>query len=89
MRQTLVNAARRFFGVDASGFFIDANANTAGINDAFAFIGSDPFTAAGQLRAFQSGAQWIVEGDINGDGVADLMIAVDGAATIGAGDFVP
>jgi Ca2+-binding RTX toxin-like protein len=69
--------------------FIDANTTTPGINDAFTFIGSDAFSAAGQLRAFQSGGQWIVEGDVNGDGVTDLVITVTGAATIAAGDFVP
>jgi hypothetical protein len=31
---------------------------------------------AGELRAFQSGSNWFVEGDTNGDGVADLVILV-------------
>ncbi|HEY0085813.1 MAG TPA: M10 family metallopeptidase C-terminal domain-containing protein, partial [Allosphingosinicella sp.] len=68
---------------------IDANANTAG-NDAFAFIGSGAFTnAAGQVRAYQSGAEWIVEADVNGDGTADLVIGLTTAnATILAGDFL-
>ena len=60
--------------IDLSG--IDAN-STAGANDAFTFVGSAAFTSvAGQLRAHQSGATWIVEGDTNGDGTADLTIEV-------------
>ncbi|MDB5669875.1 MAG: hypothetical protein JWO25_834, partial [Alphaproteobacteria bacterium] len=70
--------------------FIDANTATPDINDAFAFIGAAAFShVAGELRAFQSAGQWIVEGDVNGDGIADLVIAVNGAPTITAGDFVP
>ena len=70
--------------------FIDANAGTPGVNDAFSFIGANAFShSAGELRAFQSGGVWTIEGDTNGDGVADLVIIVNGATTIGAGDFVP
>jgi serralysin len=69
---------------------IDADATSPGVNDAFAFIGSGLFgNHAGELRAFQSAGVWTIEGDVNGDGVADLVITVTGAATIGAGDFVP
>ncbi|HYG47044.1 MAG TPA: M10 family metallopeptidase C-terminal domain-containing protein, partial [Allosphingosinicella sp.] len=69
---------------------IDSNRSLGG-DQAFAWIGSSPFTSQpGQLRAFQSGAQWIVEGDINGDGFADLIIALtlQGPTPLGAGDFV-
>ncbi len=55
---------------------IDANSGAVG-NQAFSWIGSNAFTnVAGQLRAFQSGGQWIVEGDTDGDGNADLVISV-------------
>jgi Ca2+-binding RTX toxin-like protein len=68
---------------------IDASTTVAG-NNAFAFIGSAAFSAAGQLRATDTGGgNWLVEGDVDGDGVADLAILVhvtDGHA-IGAGDF--
>jgi VCBS repeat-containing protein len=69
---------------------IDADALAAG-DQAFTWIGSDAFgKAAGELRAFQSGGQWIVEGDVDGDGSADLVIALtlQGSAPLGAGDFV-
>ena len=57
---------------------IDANTALAG-NQAFTFIGAAAFTkAAGQLRVITEGSgfnviHW-VEGDTNGDGVADLVI---------------
>jgi FG-GAP-like repeat/RTX calcium-binding nonapeptide repeat (4 copies)/FG-GAP repeat len=73
---------------------IDANSFAAG-NQAFTWIGSSAFGAtgaasAGQLRAYQSGGTWFVEGDVNGDGAADLVIALtlQGPTPLGAGDFI-
>jgi Ca2+-binding RTX toxin-like protein len=69
---------------------IDANAAAAG-DQAFSWIGSGAFSGtAGQLRAFQQGGTWLVEGDTNGDSVADLVIALtlQGPASLGAGDFL-
>ncbi|HEY0130574.1 MAG TPA: M10 family metallopeptidase C-terminal domain-containing protein, partial [Allosphingosinicella sp.] len=69
---------------------IDANALVAG-NQAFSWIGSSAFTgSAGQLRAYEQGGSWFVEGDVNGDGSADLVIALtlQGATPLGAGDFL-
>ena len=58
-------------------------------NDAFAFIGATAFSnAAGQLRAFeQSAGNWIVEADVNGDGAADMVIAVSSTVPIGVDAF--
>ena len=69
---------------------IDANSVAAG-DQAFAWIGSNAFSdSAGQLRAFQSGGLWIVEGDVDGDSVADLVIALtlQGPTPLSAGDFL-
>ncbi len=67
---------------------IDADTGTGG-NQAFAFIGSGAFTnVAGQLRyAKQSGTTY-VEGDTDGDGAADFVIALTGTLNLVASDFV-
>ena len=57
-------------------------------NDAFTWIGAAAFSnAAGQLRAVAVGGQFRIEGDTDGNGVADLVIIASGP-TILAGDFV-
>jgi Ca2+-binding RTX toxin-like protein len=69
---------------------IDARTNLAG-DQAFTWIGAAAFSGtAGQLRAFQQGGSWILEGDTNGDSVADLVVALtlQGPTPLGAGDFV-
>jgi hypothetical protein len=75
--------------IDLSG--IDANAGTDG-NDAFTFIGSAAFSGAGQLRATFDSANgfWLVEGDTNGDNVADfqLQVVTVGNTPIIAADFL-
>jgi len=59
---------------------IDADTTQAG-NQAFSFIGAAAFTKAGQLHAIVEGSGFTkvtwVEGDTNGDGVADLVIKLD------------
>jgi Ca2+-binding RTX toxin-like protein len=70
---------------------IDADGNAANGNGQFAFIGAGAFTkAAGQLRAVQAEGNWLIEGDTNGDGAADLSILVTAAPghLIGAADFI-
>ncbi|HEY5724035.1 MAG TPA: CARDB domain-containing protein [Allosphingosinicella sp.] len=70
---------------------IDANSGTGANNDAFAFIGASAFhNVAGELRASLSGGVWTIEADVNGDGMADLVIGLTtvGGYVIGASDFV-
>jgi Ca2+-binding RTX toxin-like protein len=70
---------------------IDADVATAG-DQAFAFIGGEAFGGvAGQLRAEQRGAsEWLIHGDVNGDGTADfeLLVTAVNSGSFGAGDFV-
>jgi Ca2+-binding RTX toxin-like protein len=55
---------------------IDASTSASG-NNAFAFVGAAAFSGtAGELRATGSGSSWTVEADVDGDGTADLTIAV-------------
>ena len=65
-----------------------ANVNLAG-NQAFSFIGSAIFShTAGELRAYQAAGQTWIQGDIDGDGVADFLIRIDGLHTLTASDFI-
>ncbi|HYD23278.1 MAG TPA: calcium-binding protein [Croceibacterium sp.] len=68
---------------------IDANA-VAGANEAFAFIGSGAFSnVPRQLRAVDTGGGvWRVEGDVNGDNSADLVILVTSDHPLTGADFV-
>jgi Ca2+-binding RTX toxin-like protein len=69
---------------------IDADTLTAG-NQAFSWIGSGAFTgSAGQLRAYEQSGIWFVEGDVDGDGVADLVVALtlQGPVPLSSGDFL-
>ncbi|MGF6227138.1 Ca2+-binding RTX toxin-like protein [Inquilinus ginsengisoli] len=68
---------------------IDADAGVAG-NQAFTFIGSALYSGvAGQLRAaVTSPGVTTIGGDINGDGVSDFHIQLNGAFALQAADFV-
>jgi Ca2+-binding RTX toxin-like protein len=67
---------------------IDAITSTT-TDDHFTFIGTHPFDhVAGELRYVVSGSDSIVQGDVNGDGVADFTIRVSGVTTLYAHDFV-
>ncbi|MEM7060372.1 MAG: calcium-binding protein [Pseudomonadota bacterium] len=55
---------------------LDADTGVGG-NQTFSFIGDAAFSAAGQLRAVNTaGNDWLVEGDVDGDGAADIVINV-------------
>jgi hypothetical protein len=58
-------------------------------NDAFTLIGAAAFThTAGELRAYASGANTLVTGDVDGDGAGDFQILLYGSHSLGASDFV-
>lgn len=85
-RDTITGFARGFDKIDLSR--IDASAVADGDN-AFGFIGPAAFSGvAGQLRAYQNGTGWMVEGDVDGDGVADLLIMVETATPLTGTDFI-
>jgi Ca2+-binding RTX toxin-like protein len=67
---------------------IDAITSTSG-NDAFTFINASAFShVAGQLHYVVSGANILLEGDVNGDGVADFQLQINAITSITAGDIV-
>jgi len=69
---------------------IDANSSLGG-DQAFNFIGQNAFSnTAGELRIAQSGSDWLVMGDTNGDGTADFQVQVSvfNGHIMGASDFV-
>jgi Ca2+-binding RTX toxin-like protein len=79
-------------GSDKLNFLlIDADA-VAADDQAFNFIGNAAFTnsGVGQIRYTNSGADLLVQADVNGDGVADMEIILQGlnGGTLTAGDFI-
>ncbi|MFN0192767.1 MAG: hypothetical protein ACKVP5_12480 [Aestuariivirga sp.] len=68
---------------------IDAQDGTAG-NQAFTFIAGADFTAEGQVRAFQSGSDTIVEINTIGTAGADMTIQLSNftATNLTAADFI-
>ncbi|MBX7457183.1 hypothetical protein K3152_02890 [Qipengyuania sp. 1NDH17] len=61
-----------------------------GADDAFTFIANEAFSGvAGQLRFYVDGQnQTVIEGDVDGDGLADFSISLGGVLDLTAGDFV-
>jgi Ca2+-binding RTX toxin-like protein len=67
---------------------IDARTTLTG-NQAFKWIATQAFHhKAGELHFVRSGANILVEGDVNGDAVADFQIQVNGISALAAADFV-
>ncbi|GEO16236.1 calcium-binding protein [Microvirga aerophila] len=66
---------------------IDADATRSG-NQAFSFVGAKEFSGkAGELRYEKvSGYTW-VEGDVDGDGIADFSLALKGSLNVAKGYF--
>ncbi|MFL6857528.1 MAG: calcium-binding protein [Allosphingosinicella sp.] len=73
--------------IDLTG--VDANIWMAG-DQAFAFIGADDFSGtAGELRyAFDESGNAILQADVNGDGVSDFDITLQGVLTPTSSDFM-
>ncbi len=66
---------------------IDADRDASG-DQGFAFIGTDAFSGAGQLRLETDGTDTIVQADRNGDGIADLEILLSDATGLSSADFI-
>ena len=66
---------------------IDAIAGTPE-NDAFAFIGTAAFTAAGQLRWEDQGGMRLIQGNVDGDTSADLTLFLQAAGPVATNWFV-
>ena len=67
---------------------VDASSKVVG-NQAFIFIGMNSFhSIAGELRYQQVAGNTYVFGDINGDGIADFTLLLDGLLTMAARDFI-
>jgi Ca2+-binding RTX toxin-like protein len=67
---------------------LDANSALLAGNQAFTFIGTNAFSAAGQVRYAVVGGDTRVEGDLNGDRVADFMIVLDPVVALKQEDFL-
>ena len=72
--------------IDLGG--VDANSLLAG-DQGFGFVGTSAFShMAGELRYEKVSGDTYVQGDINGDGIADFMIHLAGLHTLQASDFL-
>jgi Ca2+-binding RTX toxin-like protein len=80
LRDTVLDFAQGADKLDFSG--VDAISSTAQ-DDKFSFIGGGEFTGvAGQLRYASDGAGTLIQGDVNGDAIADLEIYLAGQLTM-------
>ncbi len=66
---------------------IDAVGNVAG-KQTFTFIGTDDFTALGQVRVGTSGGHIVVQANISGNTAADFSIVLDNNPLLTASDFI-
>jgi Ca2+-binding RTX toxin-like protein len=70
--------------IDLSGI----DAVTGGGDDGFAFIGGAAFSnTAGELRTYTDGGDTYVAGDVNGDGLSDFVIRLNGSHSLVGSDF--
>jgi serralysin len=86
------NAARdRITDFTANSDHIDLSlidAIAGGADDAFTFLVGAFDNHAGEVHSIQSGAITLIEGDINGDAIADFQIELTGLKTLTAADFI-
>lgn len=67
---------------------IDASTKSSG-GQAFVFIGTAGFhDKAGELRYEVKSGDTRIQGDVNGDGVADFTVTIDASLTLKSGDFL-
>jgi Ca2+-binding RTX toxin-like protein len=84
-RDTILDFQNRYDRIDLKG--IDANTLKKG-DQSFSWLGTGEFTSkAGQLHYVVTNDGSLVQGDVNGDGVADFEILVK-VATLSSHDFV-
>ena len=70
-----------------SVYSIDANSVGGTANDAFTFVGAFS-NVAGQLTTITDGGNTVVQGDVDGNSVADFQIQLTGLFTLNAADFI-
>lgn len=68
---------------------IDARSTGGTANDTFTWLGKGVFTGhAAELR-YSLGSSWtLIQGDVNGDGLADFALSLNGRIALAAADFV-
>ena len=85
---TIVDFAPGTDRIDLSAIDADTTAGGPG-NEAFSFLGTDAFSGtAGELHQVSVNGNTVVEGDVDGNGVADFQIYLTGLHTLQATDFV-
>jgi Ca2+-binding RTX toxin-like protein len=68
---------------------IDADGDPSNGDTAFAYLGGAAFSGSGaELRVIADGTDWRVEADVDGDGIADLVIQVTADAGPKPGWFI-
>lgn len=68
---------------------VDANTTNGSGDDPFVFIGTQPFhKIAGEMHYAYVGNTTLVSGDVDGNGVADFALVLNGKIALAASDFV-
>ena len=68
---------------------VDANSTNTSGDDAFVYIGAAEFSKTpGELRFQVTGANGLLSGDLNGDGIADFIICLKSVTDLQAHDLI-